>query len=69
MIDCPICGRSADGSSKLCKYHLEAKVRLEMGMQQWTKAAGITWNEYLDQVYEREELGVWVREVIDYLRS
>jgi hypothetical protein len=35
----------------------------------WSERMEIDWDAFLDQVYELEELGQWVREVIDHLMS
>jgi hypothetical protein len=69
MSDCPICGRPSDHSGELCEYHQLAMDNLHEGEEVWNLALDIEWDSYLDHLYALDELGLWVREVIEYIRS
>jgi len=69
MTECPICGRSSLGPSKFCRYHDAAHTELQEVFGQWQKAMGdISWNDYLESLLEADGTGVWVIEVIDYIK-
>ncbi|MHA2600770.1 MAG: hypothetical protein AM324_001390 [Candidatus Thorarchaeota archaeon SMTZ1-83] len=69
MSDCPICGRPSGHNGELCQYHQLAIDNLHEGEETWRSALGIDWDSYLDHLYALDELGLWVREVIEYIRS
>ena len=66
---CPIC--KADKKSlndKYCKYHLQAKDRLQQGYESWLKAYSIlAWEDYLKQLLDLgDQVGDLIRDVIEY---
>jgi hypothetical protein len=65
MSACPICGR--DAQDKFCAYHKTASDNLNEMYNEWEKAAGLTWEEYLEKISEIEDTGRWVREIIEYI--
>jgi hypothetical protein len=67
--ECPICGRPSGLRSELCQYHKLAMDNLQEGEEVWNRALETSWDSYLDHLYALEELGFWVREVIEYIRS
>jgi hypothetical protein len=69
MTECSICGRPAVKTLDYCKYHEQAHENLKRAYKEWEKRSEIDWNIFLDQVYELNDLGQWVREVIDHLMS
>ncbi len=69
MSHCMICGRYLGEDSSLCQYHSNAYQNLKASYHEWEKRAEVDWNEYLDSLIELETLGIWVREVIELLRS
>ena len=66
---CELCGRKAAKGEKLCQYHTLALRNLREGYDRWSGALEIDWNDYLEQVYDLDSSGLWVREVIEYLKS
>lgn len=68
MSECHICGRNLS-SDHFCEYHETAYANLRSAFERWKSSAGVTWNEYLDQVSQLESTGRWVIEVIEYLKT
>ncbi|MHA1654622.1 MAG: hypothetical protein ACTSYX_08365 [Candidatus Thorarchaeota archaeon] len=66
---CPICGRICRADAQFCGYHENAREELERGYKEWSAAMPITWNEYLSQLIEAEETGMWIREMIEFIMS
>jgi hypothetical protein len=66
---CELCGRTTAEGEDLCQYHALALKNLREGYDQWSNALEIGWDEYLEQVYDLDSSGLWVREVIEYLKS
>ncbi len=67
MSECHICGRDLS-SEEFCEYHETAYTNLRLAFERWKSSAGLTWNEYLDQVSKLETTGRWVIEVIEYIK-
>jgi len=65
MNTCPICGR--DTQDKFCSYHQTAFDNLKEMYDEWEKAAGLSWEQYLDKISELESTGRWVREIIEFI--
>ncbi|TFF91593.1 hypothetical protein EU545_03540 [Candidatus Thorarchaeota archaeon] len=66
---CEICGRESLQDKKLCEYHDLALENLRTTYEFWQKASKTDWDGYLDALLELEETGLWVREVIEHLKS
>jgi len=67
--DCQICGRKSDGKD-LCEYHQTALANLKFAYEIWAEAEGhLAWEEYINQVYELEETGRWIKEIIENIMS
>jgi len=65
---CKLCGREA--SSDLCRYHEEAKRKVETGYRKWTKAYGkMEWKDYLDKVKHNGQTGQWAKEIAALLEG
>ncbi len=65
-VKCEICGRGA--TTTMCKYHEEAKQRINYGYQQWVKAYGrIGMKDYLDKVKRNDHTGQWAKEVAEMM--
>ncbi len=69
MKRCPICNRSVVFESEFCAYHHAARKNLEEGFERWRTALNLAWEDYLDRVLELDETGIWVKEVIEFLRT
>ena len=68
MSECPICGRNLRGE-RFCEYHEMAFANIQSAFERWKSSAGVTWDEYLDQVLQLENTGRWIIEVIEYIRT
>jgi hypothetical protein len=53
----------------LCQYHASALRNLREAYAKWTEALEISWEKYLEQVYDLDDAGIWVKEIIEYLRT
>ncbi|MHA1771426.1 MAG: hypothetical protein ACTSYL_02575 [Candidatus Thorarchaeota archaeon] len=70
MKRCPICDRIAgETDDGFCRYHHDAKKNLEDSYERWKHALDISWEEYLDRVVTLEETGIWVKEIVEILRT
>ena len=65
---CTLCGReAADG---LCRYHSEAKGKVEAAYPLWLRAYGtIGWNDFLDNVKRNPQTGQWAKEIAELLKG
>jgi hypothetical protein len=65
---CKLCSRRA--AADLCRYHQEAKERVESTYGLWVRAYGsIDWKTYLDRVITNDETGQWAKEVAELLEG
>jgi len=65
---CPVCGREA--VTDLCRYHVEAKGKVEVAYPHWVKAYGnMGWEDFLDNVKRNPQSGQWVKEIAEFLRG
>ncbi|MGD1054532.1 MAG: hypothetical protein ABR867_00405 [Nitrososphaerales archaeon] len=65
---CKLCGREA--VLNLCRYHEEAKRKLEAGYRLWAEAYGeMKWKDYLDKVKHNEQTGQWAKEIAAMLED
>ena len=67
MSECPICSRASLADTELCKYHKTALDNIHHAYEIWSNAMDVKWDEYLERVYELDDLGLWAREVVDHL--
>ena len=51
---------------KYCQYHNEALCHLKSHYKLWIKAYNrtISWDNFLNKLFQMDETGVWVKEVI-----
>ncbi len=65
---CQICDREAPVD--LCRYHRDAKTRLEAAYPLWVEAYGsLEWKAYLDRVITNSQTGQWAKEVAQMLEG
>jgi hypothetical protein len=65
---CQLCSRQAAGH--LCRYHLEAKEKVEAAYDLWVKAYGsMERKAYLDRVITNAQSGQWAKEVARLLEG
>jgi len=50
-----------------CEFHEEAYRNVVQKFEDWKRAAGVSWKEYLNAVVENSYTGVWAKEVAEYL--
>ena len=62
---CLICDREA--KEKYCMLHDKAYRNVVQKFEDWKRATGISWKEYLKEVVENSYTGSWAREVIEQL--
>jgi hypothetical protein len=66
---CPICKTDKKNpTDTYCKFHLQAKDRLQLGYESWLKAYSIlSWEDYLKQLLDLgDQVGDLIRDVIEY---
>jgi len=61
---CTICGRESE--SEYCVYHSMAYKNVRQQFEKWSRALGLSWEEYLRELVKNEFTGVWAKEVADY---
>ncbi len=66
-MNCKICRNSAIPKEGFCDRHLKAYKNIQDRFEDWNKALGISWKEYLSQIAENSSAGNWVKEVAKYL--
>jgi len=65
---CPVCGREA--VTDFCRYHAEAKEKLQAAYPIWVKAYGnLEWKDFLDNVKRNPQTGPWTKEIAELLRG
>lgn len=69
MNNCVICGRETNSEDSFCQYHKTAHDNLRESFSEWKRRTSVDWNSYMKRLYELESLGLWVREVIEFLMS
>ena len=69
MTLCEICGRTVLKESEYCHYHQEALDNLQSSYENWKKASGVSWNEYIEILCQIEETGRWVHDVAEIIKS
>ncbi|MFW9805296.1 MAG: hypothetical protein ACFFFK_01045 [Candidatus Thorarchaeota archaeon] len=69
MTFCKICDRITLKENSLCQYHQTALENVHSAYESWKSASGINWEEYIEKLYELEETGQWILDVIEQIRS
>lgn len=64
---CKICDRKSE--DEYCDYHGKAYSNIERKFEKWSRALGLSWEEYLREIIRNEYTGIWAKEVADYLLS
>ena len=62
---CMVCEREA--SEKYCVLHEKAYRNVVLKFENWKRAKGISWKEYLKAVVENPYTGIWAKEVAEQL--
>ena len=64
---CIICERTRIENSEYCIYHNKARGYLKENYKKWNEAysKNLAWDQYLDKLSKLENVGIWIKEVID----
>ncbi len=62
---CLICSRSS--TSRFCERHRRALSLVEERYEDWKTAQDITWKDYLVQILNNANTGLWAKEVVKNL--
>ncbi len=65
---CILCGKETK-KEEYCKLHMNAYNNVLAKYENWKRALGISWKEYLSQVVENPLTGEWAREVAKNLKQ
>jgi hypothetical protein len=65
-VKCKICSREAEENG-FCPLHLRAYQNVLEKFEQWRKASGLVWVEYLVEIQKNSLTGEWAREVVKQL--
>lgn len=62
---CKICSREA--ITDYCELHEKAYENIVQKYSVWKRALEISWKEYLNEVLENPNTGMWAKEVAKYV--
>jgi hypothetical protein len=65
-LQCVICNREAV-ENNYCELHIKAYESVAEKFQEWKKASGISWKEYLSEIAKNPLTGEWAKEVAEHL--
>jgi hypothetical protein len=60
-VKCIVCDREA--IEKYCELHEEAYRNIVQKFEDWKRATGVSWKEYLKELVENASTGSWAKEV------
>jgi len=64
---CLVCDREA--LENYCELHEKAYQNVVQKFEDWKRATGVSWKEYLKELVENEYTGAWAKEVVEQLLS
>ncbi len=62
---CIICGRPT--KEQYCLFHKQACNNVIQKFNEWERATGVSWKQYLKAVMENSYTGAWAKEVAQHL--
>jgi hypothetical protein len=65
-VKCKICSRDAQMDG-FCILHLKAYKNILDKFEEWKKASGFVWSEYLVEIQKNSLTGEWAKEVAKHL--
>ena len=65
-MNCPVCNGEISEDA-YCKLHAEVYGIILKKYDQWKKAKGISWKEYLSEIAKNQFTGEWAREMAQHL--
>jgi hypothetical protein len=66
-VKCMVCDREA--VEKYCEFHEKAYQNVVQKFEDWKRATGVSWKQYLKELVENAYTGCWAKEVAEYLLS
>ena len=64
---CKVCSREAQSQSEYCELHEKAYQNIRQKFEEWKKASGVEWKEYLKEITKNPFTGTWAKEVAENL--
>ena len=64
-MNCIICDRNTN--EQYCVFHKKACSNIIQGFEEWQRAMGVSWKQYLKAVVENSYTGAWAKEVAEHL--
>jgi len=61
-LKCKICSKKA-GKNGYCRFHAKAYEEIVGNYDQWKRALGISWKEYLSEIANNPLTGQWAKEI------
>jgi hypothetical protein len=52
-----------------CLFHAQARGNIVAKYEQWKKAVGISWKEYLSEIAKNPLVGEWAKEVAHHMMA
>ena len=62
---CKVCGKEA--KNKYCELHEKAYTSIMEKFEIWKNAAGLSWEQYLNELVKNPFTGTWAKEVAEQL--
>ena len=62
---CIVCNRET--LENYCEFHEKAYRNIVQKFEDWKRATGVSWKEYLNAVVENSYTGAWAKEVAKHL--
>ena len=62
---CIVCNRET--LENYCEFHEKAYRNIVQKFENWKRATGVSWKEYLNAVVENSYTGAWAKEVAKHL--
>jgi hypothetical protein len=66
-VKCMVCDREA--VEKYCEFHEKAYRNVVQKFEDWKRATGVSWKQYLEELVENAYTGCWAKEVAKQLLS
>jgi hypothetical protein len=64
-VKCMVCDREA--IEKYCEFHEKAYRNIVQKFEEWKRATGASWKQYLKELVENSYTGCWAKEVAESL--
>jgi hypothetical protein len=64
-LQCKVCSRETQ--NKYCELHEKAYTNIMQKFETWRNAAGVSWEQYLNELLKNPFTGTWTKEVAEHL--